>query len=335
MQTRSFSPEPFHPSPLLRNCHIQTLAGNTFRRMSGVNFRRERLDTPDGDFIDIDYADVDSCTWAALGDDSPIVLLLHGLEGSARRGYAYELYRQLASRGIRAVGMNYRSCSGEMNRKPYSYHGGKTEDVALVHDYLDNRFPDVAKAMVGVSLGANMLLKYLGECGDGLVGRLSGAAAISPPFNLALSTQKMTGGTGGLYARYFVRKMQRKVEAKAHLLNGKLDLERVRAARNFLEFDDACTAPINGFRDAADYYAYASCGQFIGGIAVPTLLLRSTDDPFFGDDIPHETIHNNPHLYPVITSLGGHVGFVEGALPGRYHFWAERQAALFLATVFG
>ncbi len=314
---------------------MQTLTGNTFRRLSGVSFRRERLETPDGDFIDIDYADVAGRAWADLGDASPIALLLHGLEGSAQRGYAYELYRQLAVRGMRAVGMNYRSCSGEMNRKPYSYHGGKTDDVARVHDHLDARFPGVAKAIVGVSLGANMLLKYLGECGDALVGRLAGAAVISPPFNLALSAQKMADGIGGLYARYFVRKMQGKVEAKVHLLNGKIDLERVRAARNFLEFDDACTAPINGFRDAAEYYAYASCGQYIGGIAVPTLILRSTDDPFFGDDIPHEAIRSNPHLYPVITSQGGHVGFVEGTLPGRYRFWAERQAARFLATVFG
>lgn len=128
--------EPFNPNPLLRNGHAQTVAGALFRHEHDVTFRRTRLDTPDGDFIDVDFADVAGLEWSVLGDDAPVVLVMHGLEGSAEAGYMFETYRQLAQRGMRPVGLNFRSCSGAMNRSNRFYHAGATDDVIFVHDWL-------------------------------------------------------------------------------------------------------------------------------------------------------------------------------------------------------
>lgn len=162
MMKPGFSVETFRPSRLWLNPHAQTVLANSLRSTNGVAYRRVRLDTADGDFLDLDFASVPGIE---LDRRAPLVLLLHGLEGNARRSYASETYRQLARQGVRAVGMNFRSCSGELNRTNTLYHAGKTDDVALVVQWLDSVFPMAAKGMIGFSLGANMLLKYLGEQG--------------------------------------------------------------------------------------------------------------------------------------------------------------------------
>jgi predicted alpha/beta-fold hydrolase len=191
-----FQVEPFTPAVGLANPHAQTLFAAAWKGQRGVSFQRTRIDTPDGDFIDMDLAVV---AGVDLPPDAPVALLLHGLEGSARRPYALTMYRQLAQRGIRAAGMNYRSCSGEINRTARSYHAGATDDVALAHAWLDSRFPSVAKGMVGVSLGGNMLLKYLGERGGEMSIRLRAAVAISPPFDLALGGEQLNQGLSQRY----------------------------------------------------------------------------------------------------------------------------------------
>ena len=191
----SFIPEPYRPSRFWLNPHAQTVLANSIRDMNGVSYRRIRLDTPDGDFLDLDFASIQG---VELGPDAPLVLLLHGLEGNARRSYASETYRQLAHRGVRAVGMNFRSCSGEMNRTSKLYHAGKTDDVAHVIGWLDNLFPDAAKGLVGFSLGGNAMLKYLGERGKDTP--IRAAAAVSPPFDLARIARTFHFGSGRPYA---------------------------------------------------------------------------------------------------------------------------------------
>src|SRR5690606_4270285 len=148
-------------------------------------FRRQRLELPEGDFLDVDFADIAGHTWADMGDDAPIALILHGLEGSARRPYACAMYRDLAAQGIRSIGLNFRSCSGEINRLPRAYHAGETQDVHFVHQWLAKAFPHVPKMMVGFSLGANILLKYLDDGLYPLASTLKAAVAVSPPFDLA------------------------------------------------------------------------------------------------------------------------------------------------------
>ena len=324
-----FELEPFQPGFGLANPHAQTLWDTVRPDGRGVSFQRERIETPDGDFLDMDIAHVRGYD---LGDNAPVIMLLHGLEGSARRPYALEAYRHLAERGIRAVGMNYRSCSGEMNRTARLYHAGETDDVAVAHDWLDQRFPGVPKGMIGVSLGGNVLLKYLGERREELGIRLRAAVAISPPFDLAMGSDSVHESSARRYLPGFLRSLKAKVRARESLLSGRIDVARTLAAETMREFDDACTAPLFGFADADDYYARCSSRRFLAGVRTPTLVLRAEDDPIIpAADIPYDLFALNPALTSGITQRGGHVGWVEGR-PFAHRRWAERQAARFLAA---
>lgn len=336
MQILNFQAEPFKPHPLMKNANIQTLSGEYFRKLSPhPPFRRVRLTTPDDDFIDVDFADVEGYSWQDLGDSAPILYFLHGLEGDARRGYAVDLYHSAAKAGFRCVSINYRSCSGEMNRQARFYHMGATEDVDFVLQYLLDTFPNAPIVMVGVSLGANMLLKYFGECGESLSERILAGVAISPPF-VATGTQKISDDRiGRLYGGHLLSKLQVKVRLKADdLYQTKADPYRALKASTLREFDDAITAPLHGFDDAHDYYNRSNSINFLPTIQRPTLLLRAEDDPFFNHDIPHDLIAENPYLYPAFTEHGGHVGFIEGYTPFNYDNWAQRQALRFFELVF-
>jgi uncharacterized protein len=322
-----FTLEPFRPSRLWLDPHAQTMLANTLRYMGGILFHRLRVDTPDGDFLDLDFASIPGIE---LDPKAPFVLLLHGLEGSARRGYACEVYKQLARRGVRAVGLNFRSCSGEMNRTARLYHAGVSDDVAFVVDWLEKKLPGVPKGAVGFSLGANTLLKYLGEQGSETP--IRAAAAVSPPFDLARVAQSFQSGSGRIYAPRFLKDLRRKALNHTRLNGHGLDVQRIFEAKTMRDFDNAFTAPLHGFRDADDYYTKNSCGQFLPAIRVPTLVIRAMDDPFFAGDIPHAMLAQNEYLITGLTPHGGHVGFTEGLWPDRFRYWAERQAARFLAA---
>lgn len=330
----TFQAEPFKPHPLLRNAHVQTLTGEIFRRLRNMPFRRIRLETPDDDFLDVDFAEVPGYSWQELGDDAPILFMLHGLEGDARRGYCVDLYRAAAKAGLRCVGINYRSCSGEMNRQPRFYHMGATEDVRFVHEWLLQQFPDVPMVMVGVSLGGNLLLKYFGERGADLPSQVIAGAAISPVLR-ATGKQKINQELmGRLYGYYLLRSLQAKVSLKlAMLRQTAADPDGALKARTLREFDETITAPLHGFRDADDYYAKCQSFNVLPDIQRPTLILRSLDDPFFSHDIPYDVIEANDCLYPVFTEYGGHVGFMEGTTPFNYTNWAERQTLLFFEAI--
>jgi predicted alpha/beta-fold hydrolase len=289
---------------------------------------KERLDTPDGDFLDLEHAVVEG---HPLPDHAPLVLKLHGLEGSAHSGYSVVLARALAKRGIRSVGLNFRSCGGEMNRAARFYHSGETGDLALVLDHLLQSAPAGGLGALGFSLGGNVLLKYLGEQGAGAAGKLRAAVAVSVPYDLAACADRMTEGFGRVYAGFFLRSLRAKVRKKSAQLAGICEVNRVLEATRVRDFDDALTAPLHGFRDAEDYYRQSSAGQFLGAIAVPTLLIHSLDDPIaIAQAIPHPVIAANDHLSTAFTRRGGHVGFVGGS-PRSPTFWAEEKGAEFLA----
>lgn len=335
MQSIHFQAEAFSPHPLLKNANVQTLAGEYFRKLSPQpSFRRVRLDTPDGDFLDIDFVDIEGYSWAELGEKAPIIYFLHGLEGDAQRGYAVDLYKEAARAGFRCVGINYRSCSGEMNRTPRLYHMGATEDIGFVLNYLLELFPDVPVMMVGVSLGGNILLKYFGECGESLPERIIAGTAISPPF-VATGLQKISDDRiGKLYGGHLLKKLQEKVRLKADMLyQTNADPYRALKAKTLREFDDAITAPLHGFNGAQDYYGQCNSINFLASIQRPTLLLRAEDDPFFNQDIPHDVIAQNDCLIPQFTKHGGHVGFLEGTSPFNYSNWAQRQTLRFFEAV--
>lgn len=267
--------EPFRPHWTLRNPHVQTVLGTSARQTGGITFRRERLDLPDGDFIDLDFADPAGATWNQLGPDTPIVVMIHGLEGNARSGPAYQIYHDLSARGVRCVGMNLRSCSGELNRTARLYHAGATDDIAHVHQWLEDRFPHTPVGFIGISLGGNMLLKYLGENGEALAGRATGAVTISPPFDLLAGSYVMNSGLGLLYTRYLLTPLKQKVRGLAPLIQDKVDLDALDDVDDFREFDDKYTAPLHGFDGADHYYSSQSSKNFIDGIRVPTLLHRA------------------------------------------------------------
>jgi predicted alpha/beta-fold hydrolase len=320
-----FEAAPFRPGRLLGVPHVQTIGGRLLRRFPDVAFRRERLDLPDGDFVDLDFA-------PSADASAPLVLLLHGLEGSARRGYALNTYRELAARGLAAVGMNFRSCSGEPNRTARFYHSGDTEDLRFVLQHLRAQAPKRKLGAIGFSLGGNALVKYLGEEGERARATLGAAVAVSVPFDLAAGARLLDNTRmGRFYTRTFLKTLRAKAALKRELIAQRCDLDRIVRARSFWEFDDAATAPLHGFAGADDYYARSSSARFIGNVKVPLLVLQSEDDPFLpANAIPRAAMNKNSNITSVITKRGGHVGFISGT-PARPKFWAEEQAARFLA----
>jgi hypothetical protein len=328
----TFTPRPFRPAWWLPGAHAQTIAGRYLRPPHGVRYRRERLETPDGDFLDLDFATVGGAP--AAGDDAPLCVIVHGLEGSAQSSYVLETCRALAEHGVRTVAMNFRSCSGEPNRTARFYHAGETGDLGFLLDLLAARYPRATLLGVGFSLGANVLLKSLGEQGD--ASRIRAAAAVSVPFDLGRGADKLAASfMGRVYTRHFVRRLVDKYRGKRAAGIGldaaDLDERRLLRSRSFRDFDDVVTARLHGFDGADDYYTRSSSARFLPAIRVPTLLVHALDDPFVDERaIPHDAIATNPALHTAFVAHGGHVGFIAGS-PGRPRFWAEREAARFLA----
>ncbi|MBB4635107.1 hydrolase [Longimicrobium terrae] len=331
-QPKSFQPRPFRPAWWLPGAHAQTVMGRFVRPPHGVEYRRERVETPDGDFLDLDFATVAGAP--PLADDAPLALIVHGLEGSARSAYVLETSRALREYGIRAVAMNFRGCSGEPNRALRFYHAGETGDLEFLLDLLASRYPDAPLLAVGFSLGANVLIKHLGERGERT--RIRAAVAVSVPYDLGRGSDKLDRTfMGRVYVRHFVKQLRAKFDAKADRIGDRLDAERIRTARTFREFDDAATSRLHGFDGAEDYYSRSSSGPYLLHIRVPVLLVQAADDPFVDESsIPHADIAANPFLATAFTEHGGHVGFITGS-PRRPWFWAEREAARFLGAQTG
>jgi predicted alpha/beta-fold hydrolase len=283
---------------------------------------RERFETPDGDFVDVD--------WLPGRPDAPLLLVLHGLEGTARSHYIGGLFRQAAARGWRAGVLYFRSCSGEMNRLPRFYHSGDTGDLDHVLRTVTEREPGVRVGAVGISIGGNVLLKWLGEQADAAPEVLAGAVAISVPFDLTACARVMDQGLRKvLYTSSFMRSFRQKTRAKARAYPGFVDIQAALRARTFAAFDRAVTAPLHGFADEVDYWRRASSGPYLARIRRPTLLINALDDPF----IPSSSLPDPRELPPAVRAEfvpnGGHVGFVEGR-PWRASSWAERRAIEFL-----
>jgi uncharacterized protein len=319
----TFTATKFEAPWWLRSPHAQTIGARLLRRRRPEAITRERVITPDDDFLDLDFA-------GDFTDPKAIVLLQHGLEGSALRGYALNVYHELRQFGIAAVGLNFRSCSGELNKAKRLYHSGETEDTRFIVRMLHERFPGAAIGAIGFSLGGNALLKYLGEESESV--RLKCAVAVSVPFDLGAGADHLDkSAMGRFYTRIFVKALVQKSQNKAELIADSCDFDRGLRAQSFREFDDAITAPLHGFAHADDYYERSSSAQFLPNIRIPTLLLHAQDDPFLpADSIPYANITRNSQLHAIITKTGGHVGFIHGT-PVRPRFWAEKTAARFLA----
>jgi predicted alpha/beta-fold hydrolase len=294
--------------------------------------RRETWETPDGDELHLDRVDG--------REGAPVLLALHGLEGSSESLYMHGFLHLARERGWRGIALNFRSCappvgdrSGSylMNRGDRLYHMGETADLDWVIETLASREPGLELVLTGVSMGGNVLLKWLGERGGSVPPVVRGAATISAPYDLAAAADHLETGLGPYYARYFLGTLKEKALEYAARHPGVVDVEGVQRARGFREYDDAAVAPIHGFADAADYYARSSSMGFLGRIRVPTLLVSAADDPFLpGRVLDQVRRAASPDVRCLFTAGGGHVGFVEGP-PWSARSWAEARAVEFLA----
>lgn len=321
---------PFSPHPLLRNGHLQTIAVNYFHSKTGITFARHRLELPDGDFVDLDVPTVEAYPLPAT---CPTLLVVHGLGGEARGGYMYATYRDMAKAGIRTIGLNLRGCSGEPNRMARSYHLGATEDLTPVWQWIMANFP-APYAQMGFSLGANLTLKYAGEQGAALVNKLTAVVGVSPPFEFK-GKLKFNDFPNQIYRSYLLTGLKEDIAPKLALLQAAgVDTDRAMQAKTIEEYDRYYTAPLNGFADEVDYYDKVMCGCFVGDIAIPALVIRSVDDPFFYDEVPRDTLAANKNITALITEHGGHCGFIEGLTPRKHVDWAQVTAAEWLKERF-
>jgi uncharacterized protein len=312
----------FQPAWWCRGPHLQTLWARLVRRHTPrPSLQRERLELPDGDFIDLDWTETGS---------GPIVVILHGLEGSSDSPYARGVLQAVERRGWRGVVMHFRGCSGEPNRLARSYHSGDTGDLAYFIDVLHRREPHAPLALVGYSLGGNVLLKWLGKTDKPVP--LRAAVAVSVPFDLHCAADRLQQGFSRLYQWQLMRSMRDRIAEKRQRMELPLKIRDLSALKSFRDFDEYVTAPLHGFDNANHYYTASSSRQYLKGIAVPTLVLHARDDPFMTE----AAIPRDDELSDAVTlelsARGGHVGFVAGAWPWRPRYWLEERIPEFLAS---
>ena len=281
--------------------------------------RQERVELADGDFVDL--------VWSGP-EDGPIVVILHGLEGSVESPYARALMLELGSAGYTPVLMHFRGCAGEPNRLERSYHSGDTGDVAEVVDHIAASRGRHPLAIVGYSVGGNVTLKWLGELGR--TSRFQAAAAVSVPFDLAACADFLNQGFARIYQRRLVKSMQQKYRTRFAGRASPLAIEDISKLDTFWRFDDAVTAPLHGFRDVHHYYADSSCGQYLRDVQTPCLIVHARNDPF----VPEHAIPKQSELSDTIEfkllEHGGHVGFVGSGGALRVAYWLERELRQFI-----
>ena len=317
----------FRPAWWLPGPHLQTIWPSLTRHRPQLTLTRRRIELTDGDFIDL-----------ALGvGTGPRVLVIHGLEGDLQSHYAGSLLDALSRHSYRPIFMHLRGCSGEPNRLARSYHSGASEDLHEVLTHLARDPEGAPLAAIGFSLGGNLLLKYLGECGDQTgagAPLLRAGVAVSAPFVLRDAMLRLDLGASRLYRGYLIDKLVRAYRRKFDALRSPLDLD-IGSIRDFNQFDDRVTAPLCGFAGVFDYYSKASCRQFLPGITTTTLIVHALDNPFmFPATVPFE--HElGPGVTLELSRHGGHVGFVGGPSPWRPDYWLEGRILDFLRDVQG
>lgn len=309
-------PSKHRPPFYLFNGHLQTIVPSLFRQVEGVQYERERLLTPDDDFIDVD--------WSRVGSDA-LLVLSHGLEGDTGRPYITGMVKAFNAEGVDAMAWNYRSCSGEPNKLLRSYHLGASDDLDFVlqHALASGKYKEVY--LVGFSAGGNITLKYLGEAPDQVPPQVKRATMFSTPIDLKGSAQRISK----IYTQRFLKTLGEKLEQKRQMYPGEVDLSEYSILWSFPEFDDRYTAPIHGFKSADEYYARASSKQFLKHIRIPTLLVNAKNDPFLSQGCyPVQEAEDNPYFYLEMPDEGGHVGFAEDFRKNRYY--SEERALQFI-----
>ncbi len=323
---------PYSAPFYLFNGHLQTLwpVWKTLRRPP-VHWPRERWDTPDGDFIDVD------CISAGT-ESAPVVVLFHGLEGNSQSHYARAMATLLQQIGWTGFVPHFRGCSGELNRLPRAYHSGDSAEIDWILHHFRERMPHRAICAAGVSLGGNALMKWLGEQSSAAASVISAAAAVSPPMDVAACGTWLDQGNHGtnqkIYTQHFLRTMKQQGEARLQRFPGLFDADRMRAATTLREFDDTVTAPLHGFAGVDDYWRRASALPLVGDIGLPTLLLMPRNDPFLTAACYPSPAQCSPTVTLETPHAGGHVGFSGGTGASR-DLWLPTRIINFFAQSLG
>ncbi len=308
---------PYRAPPWLPGGHLQTLYAALLTPYPHVSYRRERWETPDSDFVDVDWLVAD------MAAGRPLVVLFHGLEGRSASHYAHALMHEVAKAGYAGAVVHFRGCSGEPNRLPRAYHSGDSAEIDWILRRLHGQHNGELYA-VGVSLGGNALLKWLGEQREAAAGVVSGAAAISAPVDLMAAGDALGHGFNLVYTRAFLSSLRRKSLAKLAQHPGIYDAALVRNARTLRAFDNVVTAPLHGFTDTDDYWTRASAKPHLRFIMVPTLLVNARNDPFLPEAALPRPTEVSSAVELDFPKGGGHVGFVSGPFPGNL-LWLPRR----------
>ncbi len=310
----------YQPPFIFQNCHLNTVFPSVVRKVEGIQYERERIDTPDGDFLDID--------WSKVGGKK-LILGLHGLEGSASRPYILGMLKLFNQHGWDGAGLNFRGCSGEPNRLLRTYHMGDTGDVEFVIQHILNNHPYEEIALFGFSLGGNVLLKYLGEQGKNLPDVIRRAVAFSVHCHIESANIEIDKWYNKVYLNRFLLSLNTKLLLKAERFPNKVQIPANGLPKNFREFDDFFTGPVHGFKDAVDYWQRSSSIHYIPDIRIPFLMVNASDDSFLSPQCyPTKLAEQLPNFFLEIPNKGGHVGFVTRTKDGFY--WSERRAAKFI-----
>jgi len=311
----------YSPPFFLFNAHLETIYPSLLRKVTLQPFQRERISTPDNDFLDLD--------WLKQGS-SKLIIISHGLEGNTQRTYVKGMARAGYQHGHDILAWNYRGCSEEMNKTLRFYHSGATDDLATVIEHAQSLCQYKEIYLVGFSLGGNLTLKYLGEkrLRPGLLKKV---VTFSVPLDLHTSSVKISQPSNWIYSQRFLKSLRKKVQDKSRIISG-LDIRGLEKIKTLHEFDDHFTGPIHGFKDALDYYHQCSAVRFIKDITIPTLVISAANDPFLSPECyPYELVRDHSYVLFESPAYGGHVGFTQFNTTGLY--WSEQQAINFFNQI--
>jgi len=302
---------------ILFTAHLETIFPALLRKVKKLNFTRERIETPDDDFLDLDWIDNNS---------EYLIIISHGLEGSSDRPYMKGMAKAYSDNNFDVLSWNFRGCSEEINKQLRFYHSGATDDLDLVINHAQKKSYK-AISLIGFSLGGNLTLKYLGEKTRKHIKR---AVVFSVPLHLHSSCVKISESSNYLYSRRFLKNLKKKIMSKAEQMPDKLDIKGLKNIKTLKDFDDKYTAPIHGFKDAEDYYNACSSIYFLESIKTPTLIVNAANDPFLSDKCyPTKKVEGHDYVKLEVPKQGGHVGFAD--FDSKY-YWSEQRALKFIKS---